>query len=259
MPQPPPARCTPSDNSNLIANGFTDADAPTEAEAERRMFLRIMEAAPNTPMAYLIAQKLFPDLHVPEELVVAPKPTPKIQGGSPAIEGGTNLTPPDKTSGQQEPIAAASALIHERLVSAADTHLVWAMERAAGRLVSKAQRDVGLRARLSGKTKDAVFGLVSNAELTSLGESHESLLCGSWDRLTGDARVWVRDYLQNSRPDMPASEAAALADTTVFALCNELSILAIAALSRPSHRYQNGLHVPDEIVAAALTAVIAPV
>jgi hypothetical protein len=256
-----------SDRALLEALGFDpDADMPDEDELARRLMQGkgTVDAALTETLLRILVMRSLPEPEPP--VAIAPPPPPPAV---PAEEEPAGTTPGPDTG---MPIAAAgpparvlraypreSARLARvdtetrgRLTVAADAALARALERAAARVTSQANRTASARAIVAAAPGRAWPALADAGLTAGLGLDPETLLAGAWDQLaqtweqlTGTARATALETaarLAGHDPTTPGvaaaldQAAAQLADLATSGWewwATGLTALAVAALTDP--------------------------
>lgn len=263
------------------ANGATESDAPTTEEAFNQ---RVLDIVMMNPLYYLPMIKQVPgyedfdiDLLMtdPDTLHQAvdqigdnpegdkpvsrylqrqrpPEPAaPQAPPASmdPASGGGPPVPPEQKMSVAH----SADMVVVERLLTAADTTMERALEKAGNRIVSSA-RSAGhpCRDRINGRPTGEALSLVSDADLADIGLSVDAVIGDAWDTFNAQANVWVRAWIaERSQRDAPMAQDIARA--LVDQMCSQLT--SVVATTRGVQRFEEGRRVPRHLVIDALSTV----
>lgn len=168
-----------SDASYRRDRGYDDADAPDDAEIQRRLLYR---RKPNTDTngdipALPAAARLAPVLAL--ERAALPAAGTAAGQDAQAARLSRRLTGIDTT-------------LRTRVHDAADAALSRALERAGARIRAAAQRDPALRASLAGVPVRQVAGTAGRAAVTAaLGLAERDLVADAFTALAGQWGTWT--------------------------------------------------------------------
>ena len=248
-----------SDEAQLIANGFTPAEAVSETEKLERRLWQLVSNHPTlfAPLIPQITGMEEVDLSEVIELLKG-----AAEDAAAAEEAGADPTAPpdaptstddlvDEQSGSEVPDRPEGlSLITERLAVAADEALKMALTRAGSKMISCAQGDDQLRDRIRVVRKDRVMSLVSDNDLQRFNLTRDKLLKGAWDDLNRSSKSWIRSWLEADGVDSyTADEQATFA---AHRLCEQMAQIAEGGLLDDFRVGANGLRVPHSVVAEVL-------
>lgn len=224
------------------ANGATEADAPDEEEERMALMTKILMSNPVVFAPVLLP--LFPGFEGIDLSGLVPPEAPPLEleaGAPPPPVGDDDVATDDPQSGGGEPELPAAKVL-ERLVTAADVHLNVALERAGSRVVTRLGR-IGALGAVADVPKRQIFSQLCAADFATMGETPEALLAGAWDNFKTEATAWLCAAL----PPPVREDQVQLA---VMEMCESLTELAVG--TGGMSLFENGLHVPDELVRRAI-------
>lgn len=268
-----------SDEAIIEANGFTKADMVTDEQRRDRRLWQLLLANPQAFMSFLNEIKGLEHLKIPESPApvapvapvapAAPAADPQASDGPlPAGEappnpskvdttkpGKTDVTKDlvDKTSGMDPPQKQKMAVLAERLHVAADAAFKHGIERAAGRVISKAQGGDVLKDRLRGTSKFKVMSMIAPDDLARLSLTRQALTAGMFDQFAAEAHSWVTTMLEDQ--GMDRIDASSRAGQVVERLSQELAEFANSTLLDNHRRLPTGLHLPARFVDALIESL----
>lgn len=262
-------RLTLSDMAYLRANGFSEEDAPTEEERQRRLLEKLVLADPVT-YGPMVLPKLYPDL---ADVFCTPScDVPEVEG-----EGGNLATPPAPVGGggaelppeNQPPepptgVAPIGASLNgmeidpglvDRLTTAADAALDRALERAANRVLSRMNgKHPVLRDAFKGVPKRDVLSRMTDLDFRSLHITKDEVIVDAWDGLEMRGRAWVRDaFVQQGESSFIADE---IASATMTDLAKRLDEFLAETIGAKIPVLASGLRVPTELVTGSLESAL---
>jgi hypothetical protein len=238
-----------SDDTLLKANGFDESDKPDAQELFIRRALRLINSNPLALGPALI--NLIPGFEN-VDLTKIPAGSPSAgPTGSPAAP-----QPGQPSSGDtQPPQPAAIRGLHMQLQTACDMALERALERAGGKIINAASKNIAIRDRLRSVPKLQVVSMVTPEELREVGVvRNERLLEGAWDGLQRRAVPWIRSYLVHlGWNEYKADDSAALAAS---ALCEAMNGYVVEHFHDGFPVLAGGMRTPDPIVLGALSPLL---
>jgi len=249
-------RITLSTSSYLRANGFTEADEPSDEERRRRLLEKIVLSDPGR-FAPSVLPHLYPELEGIDIGVGIGSRGPQGGEAVPVEPGANPQEPPEgqpaaSPSGQPPGGASIEGLV-DRLTIAADAALERALERAANRVLSRMNgKHPVLRDAFRRVPKPEVLGRMTELDYRSLDVTRDELLADAWDGFRLKARAWTRDALCDQ------GESVLVAEEVAMVAANDL-ILRLDALVSGQARLDvrsDGLRVPHELVRESLLATV---
>lgn len=227
-----------SDDTLRRANGFEESDAPDPDELFERRVWRLILSAPQ-----VYAEALLRYLPGFEGVDIASLGQPAPIFGSAGAAISLDVAPPPP----------GFELLALQLATSADAAMERAVEQAAARLYTRANKDVTLRDRLRGVDKARALTVFRPQEMETLGVTIDSLFSGAWDRFAARARGWTRAWLEGAGVEpLVADDRAALASSI---LCSQLHDYCVAHASTGFPSHANGLQVPMTMVTKALEGI----
>ncbi len=212
-----------SDKAYRDASGFTDEDAPTLAELERRRLEDIRALPLNLLMEY--ARRADPTLVVPPITVsgtvpgikpggvdvgaLPPSSTDPSTAGAPVDASPAPSPGSDAHPGPPPPITAAGAPrrsretrlsrkltaidrdLRTRLQTAANAAMLRQLERAGARLRTKVAKDETLRAKIAQRPNERVAAILGQDAVTAAAVTAQELIGGDWGALKDQYYDWT--------------------------------------------------------------------
>lgn len=161
--------------------GFTDDDAPDDAELARRIDIAIKRRALVPPQ-------------VADEPVREGETSPAEGGtGSDTAEGPPPATPAEQTNGASPPAVAASALMTARIVGAAELQVERARELAGNKLISRSRSCEDCKERIREVATSMVASALGDEAVRSIIDGHTTeaaLVSGAGAALAHKLREW---------------------------------------------------------------------
>lgn len=239
-------RGTISDAAWLAANGFSEADLPSDEERQRRMLEKIVLANPSLAPALL--PLLFPDNQALADALAA---VPVAQPTDPALAP-SDPSPLRPVAEPPRPaLADAEIPLVDRLATAADAALDRALERAGSRAVSALSR-TDHRDDFASVDKRAVYGALTDAHRQVISRQRVDLVGDAWDGFAERATSWIVDWA--IAEGMTTFCAQEVARDAVLAMVRDLdAMLRDGSLAR-SQVLSSGLRIPTDLIHDALSA-----
>lgn len=230
-----------SNESVRNANGLDDSDAPGDDEILERRKWSLITTAPQ-----VFAKALLPTIKGFESIDLSLLET----GEEPAVPGVGVLAP----TGEESDVLPAVAALRLSLAVAADAMLERAVDRAATKVCSRANKlDVETKAAVKAASKQRVLQLLTAEHLTAMGLDTEALLEGAWTPLVERARTWTKVHLVEQGLDTRAADefGAKVAARLAVGLHDWTSERLHEGFGT---RYQ-GFRMPIDVVDAALAVL----
>jgi hypothetical protein len=253
-----------SDMAYLRANGFSEEDAPSEEERQRRLLEKLVLADPTT-YGPIVLPLLYPDLaDVFHTSAPGSGRAPSVD--APSTPAGPRAELPPENPPSEPPSGAApqgasddsliDAALVERLTTAADAALDRALERAANRVLSRMNgKHPVLRDAFKGVPKNEVLSRMTDLDFRSLGITRDEVIVDAWDGLEMRGRAWVRDALiRRGEPSFLADE---IAEAAMRELVGRLNEFLFSSIGVKIPVLASGLRVPTELVTGSLRSALA--
>mgnify|MGYP001323140787 FL=1 len=245
-----------SDEAWIKHAGLDESDVPSDDEAVRRFFRRLVAKYPDLGPAVL--PLVFPDRDLSEVLAAWPVNV-RGGGGVPgAGEGGGGAPAPVKRPGSRpEPnVPHGRPTSVDQAVRVAVTVAAEPVDRgcrtAGARLVGNlASRDPDEASRLRGVDPARVLTAAGAGLVRRSGLTGDMLIGSAFDEFEAQMVEWLaHEVIGDSDPN----ERRRLAAVAAGELVAQLRLVVLDALERPLRPGPNGTVVPDELVRSALAA-----